>query len=296
MGDLVNVPCKWKPYKTEATGTIYRCVRHMGLCGPVSEPPDGVKCESVLYHERRQPGIVEKSAIEPEPRTYLDATCLIVTFLRPRKLKLLVDSIKEYYPDAPVVIGDNGRRLPAAPSELAAQLPGCETWVLPFDCGLAASRNFLVSKTTGDVLIFDDDFELTADTNLNDLRTVLNERPDVGIACGHAGFVDPEHIRGWERTHSGVEYCLCTLADNFMLIRREVLDVVRWNDKLKISSEHGPFFEAVAKTPWKVAYVPSVKIQHSQGGDSAEYRNYRHRSFSDDPIVCPHCKGEFKLK
>src|SRR5690606_19855956 len=87
----------------------------------------------------------------------------IVTFQRHEKLVRLVNSIRAKYPAARIVIADNGRKLPARPAELAAELEGCHTVVLPFDCGLSAARNFLISHTGAmsgrpDLVILDDDY------------------------------------------------------------------------------------------------------------------------------------------
>jgi hypothetical protein len=211
----------------------------------------------------------------------------IVTFRRPDKLRRLVDSIRRFYQDARIVIADNGRQLPARPATLSVAIAYCETHVLPFDCGLSESRNFLVSKTSGDLLILDDDFEFLPETRIESFQEILDADPTVGIVCGDAACSAPMDFEdgqlvpakaAFQITPGGISYQPCDLADNFMLIRRQVFDDgIRWNPTLKVG-EHREFFETIHnESSWKVAHCPSVKVKHNRGGDDHDYQRHRSR-------------------
>lgn len=210
----------------------------------------------------------------------------ITTFLRPDKCRDLIRSIRNFYPCADILIADNGRRLPAETSDLAEDFDGAQTFVLPYDCGLSAARNFLANSVRGDLLLCDDDFEFIAETQIELMIDVLNARPDVGFVCGSAGVTRPMLLGNGkvqrdpltiERTPLGTQYQICDLADNFVLCSRAALaDNLRWDPRLKIG-EHHDFFWRVKRSRWKVAFVPSVRVQHYPGG-SSEYSDLRNRS------------------
>lgn len=210
----------------------------------------------------------------------------IVAFMRPAKLARLIRSILDHYPSAKIVVADNGRRLPARPIELAVDFHCADVHVLPFDCGLSASRNFLVAHTTGDLLILDDDYVFTAKTRIDKLQHVSRHDPSIGIVCGNAGFTSPMNFAGGRtepaghhtiRTDEGTDYMLCDMSDNFMLVRREVFDDgIRWDGELK-TGEHRDFFEKVHRSPWKVAYCESVTVDHDRTDDTPEYQRHRSR-------------------
>jgi len=212
----------------------------------------------------------------------------IVTFMRPEKLRCLVGSIRQHYPQAHIVIADNGVKLPATPAELSDSIPRTDTYVMPFDCGLSVSRNFLLNNTTGDVVILDDDFEFTAETNIEAMRDVLAEDSELGIVCGNAGLTQPMELidgrtaptkQAMQTTRAGNRYVRCDVADNFLLVRREAIKSgVRWNPGLKVG-EHYDFFEQVKLGgKWKVAHMPDVKIGHDRTRDSKEYAEHRLRA------------------
>ena len=53
--------------------------------------------------------------------------------------------------------------------------------MLPFDCGLSASRNWICDHTAGNVLMLDDDFEFTQDTKVELLQDVLDAEPNLAV-------------------------------------------------------------------------------------------------------------------
>jgi len=180
--------------------------------------------------------------------------------------------------------------LPAKANNFEVTFGIAAEWhILPFDCGLSASRNFLVDATTRDLVILEDDFFFTGDTNIAAMQQILAERPDIGVVCGDAeaygttpmcfgndGRLTPCRS-DMQHTSGNVPYRLCDIADNFLLVRRQVFDDgIRWNPELK-TGEHRDFFEKVKASGWKVAFTPASQIGHDTSEDSREYQTYRSR-------------------
>lgn len=212
----------------------------------------------------------------------------IVTFRRPHHLRRLVESIYRYYPSAIIHVADNGIQLPLENTELYLRIGldvGANHHILPFDCGLSASRNYLVDVTGGDLLILDDDFVFTDETDVELMMRILETDDEVGIVCGNADVVKPHNFDGSPISSHALcfPYSICDIADNFMLVRRAVFnDGVRWNPALKLR-EHRDFFEQVKATNWRVAFTPKSKVVNDRGTDSPEYHEYRRRK----PDVTP---------
>jgi len=217
----------------------------------------------------------------------------IVTFMRSRSVRRLVTSIRRYYRHANIVIADNGQKLPAPRAILAERsiVEGASVNILPFDCGLSVARNFLLTDTTGDLVLLDDDFEFTAETCIRSLQSVLADDPTIGIVCGNAGMCAPQDFIGEgpkttparspvQVTAAGITYQTCDMADNFLLIRREAIKSgVRWNPALKVG-EHCAFFQDVKREGrWKVAAVAGCRVtHHHQDKDTPEYEAHRGRA------------------
>lgn len=215
----------------------------------------------------------------------------ITAFERPRHLERLVASIRQHYPSARIVVADNGRqkaRLPAAVRVLD----------LPFDCGLSRSRNALIdSLETPYLLVLDDDWRFTEETDIRRMLAVLKHDPEVGVVGGavrgsegriSAYSLDIEIFRGTlgvrdsahrvRVTPTGVPYRLCDIVWNFALFRREMLAEHRWDDRLKVG-EHAPYFHQVKLAArWRVACCPSVVVDHDTAERHKDYRRYRQRA------------------
>ena len=220
-----------------------------------------------------------------------DVTFGITSFNRPHLLEGLIASILKRYPAAHIVVADNGH--------LSARLPASTRILkLPFDCGLSAARNALIDALeTKYLLVLEDDFQFTDETNVGRLRAVLEHDPEVGCVGGSIRgkyyrvsaysmdfepFRDVLYVR--EATHRlrstphGVTYRLCDMVWNFALFRREMLAEHRWIDKLKVG-EHTPFFYEIKKAArWRVACVPDVVCYHIADDRSRKYLAHRRRA------------------
>ncbi|XP_072343259.1 beta-1,4 N-acetylgalactosaminyltransferase 2-like isoform X3 [Scyliorhinus torazame] len=90
------------------------------------------------------------------------------TFLRYHKLRILIDSIRRFYPNMTIIIADD--------SEIPEKIEGphIEQYLMPFAKGWFAGRNLAASQVTTKYLLWvDEDFLFTKDTKLEKLLEVL---------------------------------------------------------------------------------------------------------------------------
>jgi hypothetical protein len=267
-----------------ATQAVFACAIH-GEC-TLRRYKSGSKPACCRFCPDADPG---KPAPRP-PARLAQITFGITAFERPRHLERLVASIQKFYPDARIVVADNGRQ--------KAKLPASVRLLdLPFDCGLSAARNALVDQLeTPYLLVLEEDFVFTAETRIEPFVDVLESHREVGLVSGslvnngnrqeHAvdfhvfnGIFHETKSSGPIRvTDRGTPYRLCDKAYNFFLVRREMLADHRWRDALKVG-EHTAFFWDVRQAgKWLVAQCPTVAAVHDQSGRSTDYQSHRLRA------------------
>ncbi|XP_066443487.1 beta-1,4 N-acetylgalactosaminyltransferase 2-like [Eleutherodactylus coqui] len=101
------------------------------------------------------------------------------TFLRYDKLRLLLKSIRQYYPDMKVIVADDNE----TPEKIDG--PNVEQYIMPFAKGWFAGRNLAVSQVTTKYFLWvDDDFLFTGDTKIEKLLDVL-EATDLDLVGGN---------------------------------------------------------------------------------------------------------------
>ena len=245
-----------------------------------------------------------------------DTAILVTTFLRDDLLFKCVDSIRKFYPDIPIFVGDNGRSNAKKEEFLTAR--NCKLFALPFDLGVGGTRNealALIPPEYEYIAVIEDDIIFTEDTRLETWKAILDAEPDVGIVSGlllREGIAE-QHYEGktWiedeyhhiERIDSpiwkdlnGVKYYLCDLALNVFMMRKATWDKVKWDPQFKTALEHSDFFlrlkyesderqmpifedgkPKLREKPILVAYAPDVRMLHVHGRPSTEYAQYRSR-------------------
>ncbi|KAA5541833.1 glycosyltransferase [Roseiconus nitratireducens] len=215
----------------------------------------------------------------------------ITTFNRPRLLRRLIESIRTRYPHVRILVADNGSQHATLPDDV-------QVLHLPFDCGLSRARNALIDALeTEFLLVLEDDFQFTDETDIEPLWRVLRSDPEIGVAGGAIRgcdgrvtcyALDIEVCRTTMRvreaphriavTPCGIPYRLCDMVWNFALFRREMLREHRWVDALKIG-EHCPFFyEVKLARRWRVASCSLPKIYHVPDRRPTHYLKYRRRA------------------
>ncbi|MDQ0339008.1 glycosyltransferase involved in cell wall biosynthesis [Caldalkalibacillus uzonensis] len=209
-------------------------------------------------------------------------TAIIKTFERPHCLNRLVDSIKKYYPDLPIIVADDSLK-PVPRSDV-------EYHILPFDSGLPKGRNFLIQQVkTPYVLVLDDDYCFIEETKIEKLLDVL-ENSDIDIVGGR--LLEKNHVRSFHgklirrgtklrkvRKSNGKQYG-CRLYDyinNFFLARTETLRKYKWDEQFKTGGQHIDFFLSY-KGKIKVALHPEVFIYHFRDRTDDRYKKYRKRA------------------
>lgn len=100
------------------------------------------------------------------------------TFLRYHKLRLLIKSIRQYYPDIKIIVADDSE----VPEKIIEE--NVEHYIMPFGKGWFAGRNLAISQvTTKYYLWVDDDYLFTENTKIEKLLDVL-ERTNLDMVGG----------------------------------------------------------------------------------------------------------------
>ncbi|XP_048470574.1 beta-1,4 N-acetylgalactosaminyltransferase 2-like isoform X3 [Rhincodon typus] len=107
---------------------------------------------------------------DPGPDNDISSLVTITTktFLRYHKLRILIDSIRRFYPNMMIIIADDSE----VPEKIEG--PHIEQYIMPFAKGWFAGRNLAASQVTTKYLLWvDEDFLFTKDTKVEKLVEVL---------------------------------------------------------------------------------------------------------------------------
>ncbi|XP_078469197.1 beta-1,4 N-acetylgalactosaminyltransferase 1-like [Lampetra fluviatilis] len=97
-------------------------------------------------------------------------TVVTKTFLRYDKLRGLIRSIRQFYPNVTIIVADDSDK-----TEMV-QEPRVEQYIMPFGKGWFAGRNLAISQVTTKYLLWvDDDFLFTEGTSLERMVEVLDK-------------------------------------------------------------------------------------------------------------------------
>jgi hypothetical protein len=239
----------------------------------------------------------------------------IKTFLRDAKLFTAIAGIQENYPEARMVIVDDGEQdeeKDAIYDDL--RRVGHVVDILPFDSGFGKKSNRISELSDRDYLLVASDdfvFDKRAARGLFELQSVLDYDLTVDIASGRVSNRPYEfylHIEKSDRGYLVKEipvlgpntgnctlrawsdptnvfgtlitpwYLDCDLTVNYSLIRMRTL-CVGWDDDVKIGGgEHGAFFFDCKTKNLRTVYVPGVSIEEQQVRDTSRYREFRNRA------------------
>ena len=175
----------------------------------------------------------------------------IKTYKRPKALERLLASIEKFYPGAQVTVNHG-------------------------PC-IAAGRNAMVAATKRPfLLMLDDDFIFTEETNIEPLYLELQAEADAGVAggvvmdltergriqrqSGGNAFIKGRAFYLTSRLRGMLSSKWCDIVPNFCLIRREVFETCRY--RWGIGAEHGDFFLQVRDADWRVLQRDDVRIDH----------------------------------
>jgi GT2 family glycosyltransferase len=203
-------------------------------------------------------------------------TAIVKTFERPRSLDRLVRSVRRYYPDLRVIVGDD--------SVTAFPRTDVDYVRLPVDIGVAAGRNAILELVqTPYFLSLDDDLCFTAQTKLEKLIETL-QRHDAALVAGdliHCEQKFPLWIRRRREVYHGVirregeslqllpghastvgEAFACDLAPQFFLAGAEqIRQIGGWFAPLK-RGDHQELFLRLKDKGLRVLHRPDISAEH----------------------------------
>ncbi len=237
-------------------------------------------------------------------------TIVIVTIDRPRSVIRLVRSIIARYPGVKILVGVQSDGC----EEASLSNIGADVYRFPFDFGLSATRNAVITHVaTKYFLLCDDDFIFDRDTDVAPAVDILNANPEIGIVGGLLYDIDAEDKpnkqtpRTWEKlillnkeqramilvpitsipvspTYSGIwRYFITQTVMNFAAMRTDLFHtgVLSWDPRFKIDGEHEDFYLNIMRyAPHVVvAYCPSMFAyhNHSRAHYGPHYESLRDR-------------------
>ena len=209
-----------------------------------------------------------------------DVSIIVTSFLRPGCLFECLDGLDKNLPECPViVVDDSGIDMPSAIQ-------------LPFDSGLSAKRNAGVAACeTPFLLMIHDDQNLgspEAREGVERLLFALERDPSIDVAAGrnngvvYEGFLEykpGEYIKETRLQCDGSSYRYkVDIAGNYFMARTE--RVVPWDNRMKITGEHGDWYLSMKEAGRCVVWVPGVNgpcQAPDPKKESPSYKQYRGR-------------------
>ncbi len=226
----------------------------------------------------------------------------IVTFLRDNCLFCLVDSLRKYYPELRLYIVDQGKETPQK-NNFYNQLikEGHVVKYIGFDAGILRAKKFLKKIIKEPYILFlEDDLEVSKDTDIYALLTILENDKSAGVVGGKRFFprgnreeiynyffleadkkliyVPTDYylnlgILKWKEIDN-IRYIYTDIVEAFALWRKEIPDEL-FDENIKTLDHSFLFFSLKKKTKWRVAYTPNSMILHHHERVNPEYLKYR---------------------
>lgn len=211
-------------------------------------------------------------------------TAIIKTYERPDHLRKLITSIRQYYPDLPVVIVDDSRE------KLGHDFDDNVLYIhTEHDVGLSKGRNLGVKNVyTPYTLLLDDDYLFTQETRIEDMVQIIEEQ-NMDIVSGDVydfgktlrvcnGVFELRDnklflVQGKARENAQNDYPLYDYLINFFLARTQILKNSPWDSELKIR-EHEHFFWKMRKLDARLTHTHSILIHHFPTSETAKENFY----------------------
>lgn len=224
----------------------------------------------------------------------MNLTAIIKMFLRDEYTFNCIRSLKTFYPDIKILVADDGYHSEEKDRKMTEL--GVDKYIkMPFNSGLTKGRNLLTKLVETDyVLIGDDDFTYTKDTDLEKMLKLTYVADLVGgvVRVGdsirhYEGFINrSEDGKGLIYTaleqdnfseYQGIKYKPCELTFNFFVAKTEIFNRVSWDENIRISYEHSDFFLTCKENGVKVVYTPDSIVNHRSEDIeiSDEYKVFR---------------------
>ena len=211
---------------------------------------------------------------------------LITTFLRDKALFKCIKSIRKVYPDIAIFIADTGHESKSKDDYCTKY--NCELFKLPFDAGVCVAKNEGIERIPDRyryVFMCEDDIIFTEMTRLEILRDILEQRKQIGIVGGSLKkvkrhekeeqnyeatlriendtiYVEKVEKLQWKK-FGNTKYFCCDIISNVFLMRRDVWQQIKWDERYKTTPEHTDYFLLLKhNTDWEVAFTDSMRMEH----------------------------------
>lgn len=173
---------------------------------------------------------------------------------------------------------------------------GHEVIFCGFDCGISNARNKAIEKVKEKyIFMCDSDNLFNKQTQLNDLKSILENNPDMGLISLYEK--ENNEVNHYENNLERCEdilyyrpikadntcrldnYFLCDYTMNVGLAKKEMLDIIKYDCNMKLA-EHLDFFMTIKyKSNWKVACSTVVQIENQDIKiDNEQYNKFRNRN------------------
>jgi hypothetical protein len=215
-------------------------------------------------------------------------------FTREQALHQLLASVPGYV--STVYIADNGED---TDRDCYAESYPFDVHVLrlPYDCGIAQCRRAITDVCSETYLwVGDNDMAFTADQDLQILKAILDEHPDLGGVSGwllegntvragarnlqrYGETVIKEAVDAPAIEHSPYPFARFDFIPQAGLFRTACFDDYNYDPALH-NTEHLDFFVGHQQTDWEFASTPAVLIRHNRAIDQA-YRDARGTDHAD---------------
>ena len=240
-----------------------------------------------------------------------DITFIIKTFERENAVRRLLNSIRSFYPNNPIIICDDS--LTPYSKKFSSEFADLDISVIEteFDIGISLGRNILVNAVkTPLFLLCDDDAEISSRTNLQYALDLFNEH-HLDILAGddvefiratsslsiilrkiqasmnlgvHKTFTGSFSIQNnilYQRsnTHIFYDYFECDIVGNaFIANTKKIQTMGGWDPDFKIK-EHEDFFLRAKSNNLRIANSSNWGFNHWPETTSKEYAKARNRNY-----------------
>jgi len=169
---------------------------------------------------------------------------------------------------------------------------GHEIVIFKNEVSVSFARNTLIDLANDEkyFLRLDDDFEFTTETNIDSMIKIFRADNKIGVVAdlerqiGVGKGVFSNQINKWQgfmelnnnnlikrlipiekfkyRYFSDIPYAECDITRNMLLIRKEVLNQIKWDESIYFSGEHEDFLIRVKEAGWKLVFTPASIHNH----------------------------------
>jgi|GEM_PF-1654524 len=225
----------------------------------------------------------------------LDVTIICITFDQPESVKRFIFSVREFYPDIPVIIGCQGKVCDALAHFFDAQK--VIHLNLASDCSAARVRNVCISKANTEFILFcDDDFIFTEKTDLSVSLKALQACSELGVVTGLIINRERKYDRlVYEKSHAEknlyldkknnvlitvpifymnpntirtekIVYYKCDIGLSLALVRKAVFSGnIYWDENFRYNAGHEDFYLNLKyNSHWEVVYSPDFSCLRQQ--------------------------------